>query len=77
MVKSPATMAISALKQIKTMLMKINKKTILVFAHPDVATRLVNENRQSIYSLENTYKTKILIRQDSKLHMEELKLEAV
>ncbi len=77
MVKSPATKAILALRRIKKTLQGSNKKTVLVFAHPEVASYLVNENRQSIYSLENKYKAKILIKQDSGLHMEGLKIETV
>lgn len=77
LVKSPTTMAILALKKIKKMLQKINKKTILVFAHPDVASYLVNLSRESIYNLERIFKAKILIRPDAKLHMEELKIEAL
>lgn len=75
LVKSPATMSILALRKIRRLLQKTNKKTILVFAHPNVSSRLVNENRQSIYNLENRFKVRILIRQDPRLHMEEFKIE--
>ncbi|MBU4140851.1 MAG: ribonuclease E/G, partial [Candidatus Omnitrophica bacterium] len=88
LVKSPATVAISALREIKKMLKNLNNlpashrhgqagKTVLVFAHPEVASQLVNENRQSLYTLESRYKAKILVRRDSSLHMEEFKIEPV
>lgn len=88
LVKSPATVAISALREIKKMLQNLNNlpashrhgqagKTVLVFAHPEVANQLVNENRQSLYTLESRYKAKILVRRDSRLHMEEFKIEPV
>lgn len=75
LVKSPATMAIFALRRIKKMLQKARKPTLLVFAHPDVASCLLNQNRQTIYNLERRFKTRILIKADSNLHMEELKIE--
>ncbi len=76
LVKSSATMAISALRKIKKMLQKANKKTVIVFAHPDVTSCLVNENRQAIYNLENKFRAKILIKQDPALHMEKFNIEA-
>jgi ribonuclease G len=76
LVKSAATMAISALRKIDKMLQKTRKKTILVFAHPEAAAWLVNQNRQSIYNLERKFRTKILIKQDSRLHMEKFRIEA-
>ncbi|NQS99936.1 MAG: ribonuclease E/G, partial [Candidatus Omnitrophica bacterium] len=81
LVKSAVTVAILALKRIKKICLTSKgrmfapKKAIIVFAHPDVASYLVNEDRQSIYNLENRHKVKILIKPDSKLHMEELKIE--
>ena len=76
LVKSSATMAISALRKIKKVLQETNKKTVIVFAHPDVTSCLVNENRQSIYNLENKFRAKILIRQGPALHMEKFNIEA-
>jgi len=77
MVKSPATMAIFALKKIRKMLQKTRKKTFLVFAHPDVALCLLNQNRHAVYELERKFRTRLLIKHNSSLHMEELKIEAV
>lgn len=76
LVKSAATMAILALKKIKKMLQTKGRKAVYVFAHPDVASHLVNENRQSIYNLENRHNVKILIKSDSTLHMQEVKIES-
>jgi len=77
LVKSDATMAILGVRRIKKMLLKTNKRTILVFAHPKVGSYMTNENRQSLYNLERHFKAKILIRHDPALHMEDLKIEAV
>ena len=77
LVKSPSTMAILALRKTRKMLQREKKKTFLVFTHPDVASYLVNENRQSIYNLEAKFRAKILIKQDPALHMERLKIEPI
>ncbi|MBN2097320.1 MAG: Rne/Rng family ribonuclease [Candidatus Omnitrophica bacterium] len=77
LVKSPVTMAILALKKIKQTVQKVNRKTILVFTHPQVASYLLNQNRLSLYNLENRFRSKIFIKEDSSLHMEEVKLEVV
>ena len=75
LIKSPPTMAILALRKIRKVLQGRNKRTLLVFAHPDVSSHLLNQNRQSIHNLEHKFRAKILIKQDSRLHMEELKIE--
>lgn len=76
LVKSPATMAIFALRKISKMLQKGRRRTLLVFAHPDVTFCLVNQNKQSTHFLERKFRTRILIKADPKLHMEELKIES-
>lgn len=77
LVKSPATMAILILRKLRKILQKIDKKTVLVFTHPAVASYLVNENRQAIFTLENAFKGKIVIRQDEHLHIEEFRIETI
>lgn len=77
LVKSPATMAILVLRKLKKMFLEIKKKTVLIFAHPDVASYLLNENRQAIQALEVHHKVKILVKQDANLHMQDLKIEPV
>jgi len=88
LVKSPATMAILALRKIIKMLQKMENlpalhqhrqagRAILVFAHPDVASWLVNENRQALYNLESRYKVRILVKGDPNLHIENLKIEPI
>lgn len=77
MVKSPATMAIFALKKIKKMLQKTRKKTFLVFAHPEVASCILNQNRYALYELERKFRAKLVIKQNPSLHMEDLKIESI
>jgi ribonuclease G len=75
LVKSQATIAILVLRELRKQLQKIKRKTLLVFIHPDVASRLANEHRQAIYNLENKFRTKIFIKQDASLHLERFRIE--
>ncbi|MBN3038671.1 MAG: Rne/Rng family ribonuclease [Candidatus Omnitrophica bacterium] len=77
LVKSSATMSIMALRKIKKVLQTNKKKTILVFAHPEVASYLVNEHRLALAELENKFRAKVLIKQDTGLHVEKLTIEPV
>ncbi|MFC1631290.1 ribonuclease E/G, partial [Candidatus Omnitrophota bacterium] len=75
LVKSAATMAIFVLRRLKKILRLKQTQAIFVFVHPQVASFLVNENRQSIVNLENLHKVKISVKQNANLHIEELKIE--
>ena len=76
LVKSVSTMAILTLREMrKTLLQKKDVHTLLVFAHPNVATHLANEDRLAIYNLENKFRAKILIKADASLHIQTFKLE--
>ena len=77
MVKSPATMAILALKKVKKTLQKTRRRAVLVFAHPDVVSCLINQNRQSIRDLERKFRTRISVKQLTSLHVEDLKIETL
>ncbi len=70
-------MTIIALRRIKKILQAHKRGTILVFAHPEVASYLVNENRLAITELENKFRAKILVKQNASLHMEKITIESV
>lgn len=74
--KSAQTMAIDAIRKIK-MFFHLNRtvKKIDVVVHPDVASRLFNEDRSSIDYLERHYRAGINIKPDSALHVEQVKVE--
>jgi len=75
-IKSTLTMAISAIRQMKRMLKSLpHRSKISLYAHPDVAWRLLNEQRYAISFLEDKYKSKITINEDPKKHIEDLSLK--
>jgi ribonuclease G len=76
-VKSVATMAVETLRAIKGYLRGGARRTISVRVHPGVATRLFNEDRGSISSIENMYKAKVVITADPSLRIEEVRIEDV
>ena len=73
-VKSPVTMAIEAIRQTKRTLKNSRNKTVELLVHPDVAMRLLQENRSSLSSLEATNHSKILVLSDPNLHVEQIKV---
>ncbi len=76
-VKSIMTMAISILRSIRNQLEAKHSKTLRVFAHPEVAAYLLNENRPTISFVESRYRTKIEIMPTSNMHIEDFKIERV
>ena len=76
--KSAQTMAIGAIRKIKVFF-HLNRaaKKIDVIVHPDVASRLFNEDRNSIDYLERHYRAGINIKPDSTLHIEQVKVEKI
>lgn len=74
-VKSPVTVAIFALRGTKKYFKETNKKKALIVVHPKVASCLLNEDRGSISKLENIFKSKIMVKADPNLHIEEVKIE--
>ena len=77
-VKSVQTMAIAAIRKIKGFFhLNRSVKKIEVIVHPDVASRLFNEDRDSIVYLERRYGVRINIKPDPLFHVEESKVEKV
>jgi Ribonuclease G/E len=52
-------------------------KRIELAVHPDVASRLFNEDRNSITYLERHYRAGINIKPDTSLHIEQVKIQEV
>jgi ribonuclease G len=76
--KSVQTMAITAIRKIK-MFLSSNRglKRIEVSVHPDVASRLFNEDRNSINNMERYYRAGINIKPNAALHIENVKVEKI
>ena len=72
-VKSAVTMAIEAIRQAKRALKNAQHKTLELLVHPQVAVRLLQEDRPSLSALEVQTKSKILVLSDPSLHFEQIK----
>ena len=76
--KSVRTMAIIAMRQVKTFFnSNRNAKKIEIAAHPDVASRLFNEDRSYIDGFQRQYRVVINIKPDLSLHVEQVKIEKI
>ncbi len=71
-VKSSVTMAIEAVRQAKRALKNQQHKTLELLVHPQVAVRLLQEERPSLSTLESQTRSKILVLSDPSLHFEQI-----
>jgi len=74
-VKSVVTMAIEAIRQAKRTLKTAPHKTLELLVHPQVAMRLLQEDRPSLSALEQQAKAKVLVLSDPSLHLEQIKVQ--
>jgi len=73
-IKSAVTMAIEAIRQAKRALKNVQHKTLELLVHPQVAVRLLQEDRPSLTALEGQSRSKILVLSDPSLHFEQIKV---
>ena len=76
-VKSAVTMAIEAVRQAKRALKNVHHKTLELLVHPQVAVRLLQEERPSLSALEAQTRSKILVLSDPSLHLEQTRVQVV
>lgn len=74
-VKSVTTMAIQAIRQVKKSLKGTRQKTLELFVHPQVALRLLQEDRPSLSALEAQHQARILVMSDPSFHLEQVKVQ--
>jgi len=74
-VKSVITMAIQAIRQAKRALKNTRNKTLELFVHPQVAMRLLQDDRPSLSALEAKTHSRILVMSDPSLHLEQVKVQ--
>lgn len=74
-VKSVVTMAIEAIRHAKRTLKGTKDKTLEVLVHPQVAVRLLQDDRPSLSQLETQTHSKILVLSDPSLHVEQVKVQ--
>lgn len=76
-VKSAVTMAIEAIRHARRALKNTHDKTLELLVHPQVAVRLLQEDRPSLSTLEHQTRSKILILSDPSLHFEQIKINVM
>ncbi|MBM3252923.1 MAG: Rne/Rng family ribonuclease [Candidatus Omnitrophica bacterium] len=75
-IKSALTMSILAIRNLKKMLKDLHRRSnVSIYVHPDVAWKLLNEQRSAISYLEDRYKSKIIINEDPKKHIEDIEIK--
>ncbi len=74
-IKSAVTMAIEAIRHARRALKTAQHKTLELLVHPQVAVRLLQEERPSLTSLEAKTHSKILVLSDPSLHFEQIKVQ--
>ena len=76
-IRSSLTVSINVLRQIKRTFQTAKKRAVEVTVHPDLASRLFNEDRDSIAAIENQYKGRVIVKPDPSVHLEMVKVDAV
>ncbi len=74
LIKSVPTISIQSLRNIKRYLKETKKKQVELHVHPEVASRLFNEDRPAIEAIERAFKGKIIVKADPILHVEDIKI---
>jgi len=74
-VRSVITMAIQAIRQTKKALKGARNKTLELFVHPQVALRLLQEDRPSLSAIEAHAQARVLVMSDPSLHLEQVKIQ--
>ncbi len=74
MVKSPATMAIQTLREVRKALGQTSGRIVNATVHPVVAERLLQMEKRSIQSLERRLRSRIGILSDGGLHVEDINI---
>jgi len=76
-VKSTTTVAIITLRKLKQFLKEKKSKRVELIAHPDIVARLLTEDRRSVSDIERRFRTKISVKPDKFIHLENIKIQGV
>jgi ribonuclease G len=74
-IKSAVTVAIEAIRQARRVLKQGQQNTVELHVHPQVAMRLLQEDRPTLKALEIQKRSKILVLSDPSLHVEQITLQ--
>ena len=77
-IKSVETVAILAIREIKKFLRQMGAHSEgIVSVHPDVGIYLLKDNRRALSTLEREFNARIILCEDPKLHLEDVKISPV
>ncbi|NQU95408.1 MAG: Rne/Rng family ribonuclease [Candidatus Omnitrophica bacterium] len=74
-VKTPATIAIAAIRKLRRKLAEKSPREVFIIAHPDVADHLEAVFKNTLRFLERRFRKRITIKRDSKIHVEDIYFE--
>lgn len=76
-IRSILTVAIGTLRQIRSAFQTSRKKVVEVTVHPDLASRLFNEDRAALISIESKYRGRVVVKPDPTVHYGSVKVQPV
>ncbi len=74
MVKSKVTMSVLAFKEIEEFLRRSRSRKVTLYAHPQVASYIRDENKDLLSRLQSKFRARIAIESDSELHIEDIRI---
>lgn len=74
-VKSAPTISIETLRKLRSYFIRAGKSEVNILAHPEVAGRLLNEDRDAVAALEREFRAKITVKEDASLPLNRIKLK--
>ena len=74
-IRSGLTVSINPLRLIMKAIHTSKKQVVEVTVHPDLASRLFNEDRGAIATIESQYHGRVVVKPDPTLHLETLKVQ--
>lgn len=77
MVKSATTMAIQTVKEIRKAIGTNRSKILNVYVHPNVAERLLHQERRAVQNIERNSRSRISVFSDPSLHLEDVNITFV
>lgn len=76
-VRSPLTVSIQCLRQIRRAFQTSKKEVVEVSVHPGVASRLFNEDRPAIQQIESQFRGRVVVKTDPAASIEMVKVQPV
>ncbi len=76
-VKSPTTMAIQTIKELRKAIGTTHGRTVNAYVHPHVAERLLNQEQRAIRHIEKISRSRVYVFPDNNLHMEDVNITFV